>query len=400
MNDAEFSVASRASQVGHRVATLSDKDLLCMLESGPIYILDPEAVGDACKHFLERFPGTTMYAVKANPSPDVVAAISRRGIKHFDVASLSEAKALHRSFPNATLHLMNPVKSANHLSVCYRDFGIRTFATDSVEETDKIAKFTRGAPDLTCVVRFSVPDGSAAVSISGKFGAEPAYAAEICRRIQQNGQKVGLTFHVGGQCEDPAAYANAIETASTIASAAGTEIEFLDVGGGFPARFGNGPEWLSRYFNKIRSAINQRFPNRERMHVFCEPGRALVSDTVKVVSQVTLRRGKDLFLNEGYYGALSEMPMLLRRVPIVAYRNMSVLNAPLSRFSLFGPTCDNVDFLGDNYALPSEIQMGDFLQFNGLGAYSLGLRTNFNGFFSDQVIPRQNAPQFEVRNHG
>ena len=36
--------------------------------------------------------------------------------------------------------------------------------------------------------------------------------------------------------------------------------------------------------------------------------------------------------------------------------------------------------------LPEDIQVGDHLEFGGLGAYSLSGRTNFNGRYSDHVV--------------
>ena len=379
---------------------LENQKLLAMLEDGPIYLFDPQAVATPCLHFRTGFPGTAMYAIKANDSEDVINALFQYGITQFDIASLAEAQLVHRICPKAVLHLMNPVKAAHHITACYRDHGVRTFATDSLEETDKIAKCTQNAADVTCAVRINVPDGSAAVSISGKFGADPAAAAKICRQIHHNGQKAGLTFHVGGQCENPQAYAQAIKMASDIASASGVDISFLDVGGGFPARFGNAHDWLSGYFEIIRASLTKGFPDLSPDQIYCEPGRALVSETIRVVAQITLRRGHDLFLNEGFYGSLSEMPLLLQRVPIIAYRDLSPLQGATDTFSLFGPTCNNVDSLGAGYELPKGVGTGDVLKFESLGAYSLGLRTNFNGFYSDQIVPHRKAPQFKGQRDG
>ena len=52
-------------------------------------------------------------------------------------------------------------------------------------------------------------------------------------------------------------------------------------------------------------------------------------------------------------------------------------------FRVYGPTCDTLDVLPRPMLLPENIAAGDFIVLESIGAYSVALRTNFNGFFPD-----------------
>lgn len=379
----------------------SHEDVLCpaevdrMLEDGPIYLRSEERIAACCEAFLRGFPGTTLYAVKANDCPRVVAAVVCAGIRDLDVASIGEIERAARVGSDLRFHFMNPVKPAAAVRRAYRDFGTRTFAVDCLDEVEKVRQATDGDPNVCLAVRLDVPDATAAVPISGKFGLGVADAAVCCRAVARNGQRPGLTFHVGGQCEEPDAYRGAIELALACARESGVAPAVLDVGGGFPHAYANRELTLEPYFRAVREAAHA-FGEGAAPRLLCEPGRALVAPALSVLTKVTLRRGADLFVNDGYYGALSEMPLLGTRVRITATRLGRPLTGGLRAFRLFGPTCNNVDHLGDGYALPDTVATGDWIEFHDLGAYSTAIRTSFNGLYADCFIARDRlAPVLE-----
>jgi ornithine decarboxylase len=127
----------------------------------PLAVNRPHLVRAAARWFLDSFEGDILYAVKANPSPWVLEALWREGVRHFDVASVNECKLVRDMFPTATLAFMHPVKNRAAIARAYHEFGCRIFALDSVEELQKIIDETDGATDLTFVVRLRVSNADA-----------------------------------------------------------------------------------------------------------------------------------------------------------------------------------------------------------------------------------------------
>jgi ornithine decarboxylase len=174
---------------------------------------------------------------------------------------------------------------------------------------------------------------------------------------------------------------------------AGVELAALDIGGGFPAYYLNVTvPPLAEYFAAITKGIAAlRLP--KSCALYCEPGRALVADGVSVVTQVSLRRDHTLFINDGIYGSLNEYALKNWpvRYPLRVYtesadgRIIEKTGRP-TPFKAFGPTCDTLDVLHYLIDLPETVAMGDWIEFQKLGAYSCALRTHFNGFYPDTFV--------------
>src|SRR5690606_3302093 len=138
----------------------------------------PHAARRAARWFLDRFPGVVAYAVKANDSSVITAALVEEGIRHFDVASLAEAERMAR-VPGATLYLMNPIKSRETIRRAYFNLGIRHFSLDSHDELDKILQVTGNAPDLALYVRLACSNEHSLIPLEGKFGVGRAEAPAL-----------------------------------------------------------------------------------------------------------------------------------------------------------------------------------------------------------------------------
>ena len=69
----------------------------------PVTLLRPHAARRAARFFVEKFPGRSLYAVKANPSPDLLRILWEAGITHYDVASIGEVRLLNETLPDAVL---------------------------------------------------------------------------------------------------------------------------------------------------------------------------------------------------------------------------------------------------------------------------------------------------------
>ena len=357
----------------------------------PVTLVRPHAASRAARFFAEKFPGRSMYAVKANPSPALLQILWDSGITHYDVASIAEVRLVASTLPDATLCFMHPVKAAEAIASAYFDYGVRTFSLDSVEELEKIVQATNHAEDLTLCVRLRVSSEHSKLSLASKFGAAPGETKELLFRARQAADALGICFHVGSQAMTPEAYANAMERVRAAIVDAAVTVDVIDVGGGFPSTYpGMEPPPLERYFETIHRAF-ESLPVSYSSELWCEPGRALCAEYSSIVVRVEKRRGDELYINDGAYGALFDAAHLGWRFPV------ELLREPESRskdmpFSFYGPTCDDMDHMVGPFYLPADVQAGDYLEIGMLGAYGSAMRTAFNGFGSDETVIVDDEP--------
>jgi ornithine decarboxylase len=355
----------------------------------PVYMLYPEKFRIAAKRFLDAFPGDALYAIKANPAPHVLDLVYASGIRHFDTASLPEIEIVHGRFPDAHCHFMAPVRLPGTAKIAYEKHNVRDFVIDCDYELDKLLSETNRAKDLRVFVRVATPLGGAVLELSSKFGTTPADAARLLKRVVEAGATPAITFHVGSQCLSPFSYAQAIEMARRTADIAGVTIAALDIGGGFPGPYvGNDVPPYHWYFDTIKEAV-ETLPN-PKIDLLCEPGRALIAEGLSLVTQVVLRKGDKLYINDGIYGSFDELTLpgwvadyhvrVIRMDGAGTARTMPAGHTP---YRIYGPTCDTLDVLPRPLMLPDSIGPGDFIVFDAMGAYSVAVRTTFNGFFPD-----------------
>ena len=310
----------------------------------PVTLLRPHAARRAARFFVEKFPGKPMYAVKANPSPDLLEILWDSGITHYDVASIAEVRLVARTLPDATLCFMHPVKAEEAIEEAYFTHGVRTFSLDTMDELEKIVRATRGATDLNLCVRIRVSSDHSKLSLASKFGVEPGEVKQLLIATRQVADALGICFHVGSQAMTPAAYAEAMARVRAAIVEAAVTVDIVDVGGGFPSSYpGMEPPPLETYFEVIHNAF-ESLPISYSAELWCEPGRALCAEYASVLVRVEKRRGDTLYINDGAYGALFDaahvgwrFPVKLIREPESETRNMG--------FSFYGPTCDDLDHM-------------------------------------------------------
>src|SRR5262249_28520082 len=153
----------------------------------------------------------SLYAVKANPSPDLLRVLWDSGVTHYDVASIGEIRLVQDTLPEAVLCFMHPVKAEEVIAEAYFDHGVRTFSLDTMDELNKIIRATATdgqiARDLNLLVRISVSSEHAKLSLAAKFGAAPDEMKQLLIAARQAADALGICFHVGSQAMTPAAYA-------------------------------------------------------------------------------------------------------------------------------------------------------------------------------------------------
>ncbi|MGH6917077.1 MAG: type III PLP-dependent enzyme, partial [Geminicoccaceae bacterium] len=345
----------------------------------PVFCIRPAVIAAAAASFRKHFPGKVLYAVKCNPHPLVLAALRRGGIRHYDVASLPEIALVKSQHEGSALYFMHPVKRRSSIKEAFDRFGVRHFAVDHGDELDKVIEET--GEGLTITVRIETARrADSFYDFSDKFGAGVGEAADLLRTAAGLGCRTGLGFHVGSQCLEPRAFGEALDRAGEVMARAGVRPDCIDVGGGFPASYpGLDAPPLEHFVATIRAGL-ERIGAGPDVELLAEPGRALVASGCSLLTQVQLRKGDRLFLNDGIFGCLSEQIDCDYRLPTAVFRSNGELSSTLRPFRLFGPTCDAVDALASPWELPEDVGAGDWLEIKAIGAYSIAAASHFNGF--------------------
>ena len=354
--------------------------LAAMQPENPVLFFAPAVLQATARRFIEGFPGLVTYAVKSNPEEMVVANLGAAGLRGYDVASPAEIEMVRRLQPDAALHYNNPVRTRTEIAYAVGQ-GVASYSVDSASELAKLIALVP-ARGTEIAVRFKLPVAGAAYDFGAKFGATEAVAVTLLAAVAQAGFVPALTFHPGTQCAEPAAWTAYIAAAARIADAAGVRIARLNVGGGFPSwRRPEAAPDLGAIFAEIGRARDAFFPE-DPPALVCEPGRGLVAEAFTLATRVrAVRDGAHVFLNDGVYGALAELPLIgaLTRLRVLSPDGVARMGALCPR-TVFGPTCDSTDRLPGEFALPEDLAEEDYILFDGLGAYSTATNTRFNGF--------------------
>jgi ornithine decarboxylase len=346
----------------------------------PALVVDLDVVTTKVAAIREAFgPVDIHYAVKANPMPVLLAHLRSLGVG-FDVASPQEIDlVLAAGAAPDTVVYAHPVKAAAAI-VHAADRHVARFAVDSVSEVRKIA---RVAPASSVFVRLSVPAIGAAIPLLHKFGCTPTEAVAVVAAALEAGLHVdGVSFHVGSQTTEPTAWEAAFAVVDEVLRAAqktcGTQLHWVDIGGGLPAPH-PGQDRLD--LEDVAQVVAEgRASLPWPVQLACEPGRFLVAEAGTLHTSVidVVVRGQDrwVFTDAGVYHGLFEGRADGRlQFPIAPH--CQPRPGAWTPAVVTGPTCDSSDRLDDVYLLPP-LAEGDRLVVGCAGAYPL--TTGFNGF--------------------
>ncbi len=366
----------------------------------PVILNRPHAAMRAARFFAEKFPGKVMYAVKANPAPDLIEVLWNSGISHYDVASIAEVRLVRSVLPDAELCFMHPIKTPSAIREAYFKHGVKTFSLDSEDELAKIVEACRDpktggeASDLRLCVRLRVSSEHAALSLASKFGCDLTDAPELLQLSRQHCDWLGVCFHVGSQAMTPFAFVQALDRTRAAIAEASVVIDMIDVGGGFPSIYPDmEPPPLEDYFSIIAQHF-ENLPIAYNAELWCEPGRALCAEYSSMIVKVEKRRGAELYINDGAYGALYDAAHVAWRFPVDALEDD--LRDPIEDFAFYGPTCDDADYMAGPFPLPGDIQAGDYIEIGMLGAYGAAMKTGFNGFGDAQCVIVADEPMMSL----
>ena len=360
----------------------------------PVYCIRKNSILSSSKFFQKKFPGKVLYAVKTNPHPEVIKTLIKSGIEQFDVASIEEIKSVRKFSHSAKCSFMHTVKSRESISDAYFKYGIKTFALDTKDELIKIIESTSGAKDLELFVRVAVSNEHAEIDLSKKFGALNSEAAGLLRLVKQYANKIGLSFHVGSQCMHPISYTKGIKEIGNIIKKTKIIPNYINLGGGFPTIYPDLiPQSLDNYFEEIIKGLENL--NLENLpEIICEPGRALVAESGSTIVRVNLRKKQKLYINDGTYGTLFDAgtPNIVYPSKMIKDSSNKIISKKLTAFDFYGPTCDSMDYMKGPFLLPNNIKENDYVELGQLGAYGLTFRTEFNGFYSNEIYEVEDNP--------
>jgi len=358
----------------------------------PVYCIRKNSIHIASKTFQNKFPGKILYAVKTNPHPEVLKAIVESGIENFDVASIKEIEDIRRINPDAKCSYMHTVKSRESIKEAYFKYNIKAFSLDTKDELIKIIESSNHAKDLELFVRVAVSNEHAEIDLSKKFGALTSEVSGLLRLTKQYAKKIGLSFHVGSQCMHPISYAKGITEVGNIIKRTKILPDYINIGGGFPAIYPNlVPQSLDNYFEEIKKGL-ENLKLEKLPEIICEPGRAIVAESGSTIVRVNLRKKQKLYINDGTYGTLFDAGTPNIVFPARLIKSGKIISKKLTAFDFYGPTCDSMDYMKGPFLLPNNIKENDYIELGQLGAYGLTFRTQFNGFYSNEIYEVEDDP--------
>lgn len=352
----------------------------------PCLVVDLDVVADHYRSLCSALPDTQMfYAVKANDHPYVIRRLVELGAS-FDVASPAEIdRCLEAGAAPQSLSYGNTVKKVEDIRYAYQ-VGVDRFVFDRAEELQKISA---SAPGASVFCRIQADSDGARWGLSGKFGCSAQTAVDLLKEARTLGlHPYGLSFHLGSQQLDPDRYGDGIGAGARIfaeLAQCGIELEMLNIGGGFPARYAEEVPSIRRYGEAIREALDASFGSSARPMIAAEPGRYITGDAGVLRTQVigvseTPLDGEErwVYLDIGRFGGLAET-----EGEAIQYRLDSGHDGePCGPVVLAGPTCDSADVLyrEADYRLPLALATGDHVDLLSAGAYTATYSSvGFNG---------------------
>ena len=315
----------------------------------------------------------------------------------FDCASKAEIEmVLRMGIDPSRIIYAQPCKTKSYIRYAAKE-GVRQMTFDNSDELYKIKAIY---PDAELFLRILTDDSASLCRLSLKFGASLDTTGELLALAKELDLNVaGVAFHVGSGASDPEAFLKAVRDARFVfdqAASLGYELKTLDVGGGFVS------ETFDEMAAVLSGALDEYFPPSVR--IIGEPGRYYVSSAFTIAANVIARRSVEdrdldltsymLYMNDGVYGNFSSImfdhqhpiPRVLKAGKGIHYTpneddNATVTNGDrLIEYSIWGPTCDGIDCIAESWTNTQTLDVGDWLYFEDMGAYTKCSATKFNGF--------------------
>ncbi|XP_037649018.1 ornithine decarboxylase-like isoform X1 [Sebastes umbrosus] len=387
---------------GRTISDFTDdkiKELGSVGKEEPFYVVNLDSIYERHLRWLTNLPRVKpFYAVKCNNTAAVLRMMSAVDIG-FDCASKGEIQqVLSLGVTPDRIINAHTTKPLSHIKYA-RAHGVDMMTFDSEDELQKISLCHAKAK---LVLRIAVDDSKSLRSLSSKFGAKLVSVGKLLERAGELGLEViGVSFHVGSGCTGSSAFKQAIADARRvfdIANSLGIQMSLLDIGGGFSGRE-DFHVTFEEFSEVINGALDELFPSDSGVQIIAEPGRYFVESAFTLAANVFARRvisddveehsdgeenhpGRTMmyYINDGAYGSLSCLINYDAHTKVEPYLYRAVESSEQRyRSTIWGPTCDSIDKVTDDYWIP-ECHVGDWLLVDNMGAYSVSMSTDFNGF--------------------
>ncbi len=379
---------------------MKEQSLKLAQEHGtPLFIIDHDRIRENYRTFKKHLPRVqAYYAVKANSNQEIVRTLFEEGAS-FDVASYNEFMQVYEYIAGFEakekdfyiwdkIIFSNTIKDPETLRKIRRYKPLVTY-----DNEDELRKIKEHCDTAGLVLRLKAPDIGSQVEMSSKFGAEPGDARDLITKAFDLGLVVeGLSFHVGSQCTNFDNYAAALDIASRIlhdARKRGRHVKIVDIGGGFPVPYDSRVPHFEKLAEVINAECERLFP--QDVELLAEPGRFMVATTAALVSQIVGKARRDgkifYYINDGVYHTFSGVVYDHWIPNFHAFKT-----GDTEVCAVVGPTCDSFDKISLSEQLPANLEIGDYLYTENIGAYSIASSTRFNGFEGAKVLHLNRSP--------
>lgn len=373
---------------------MKEKLLKHVKEHGtPLFIVDHDKIRDNYRRFKKHLPRVqAYYAVKANSNQEIIKTLFNEGAS-FDVASYNEFMQVYEylhSFEEKDKHFYiwdkiifsNTIKDRDTLQKIKKYKPLMTY-----DNKDELKKIKEHCETAGLVLRLKVPDTGSQVEMGSKFGAELTDAYNLIKQAFDLGLVVeGLSFHVGSQCTNFDNFSAALGITSELFNDSrkkGYNLNIIDLGGGFPAPYDERVPHFEKLAEIINSECDRLFP--KDVEIIAEPGRFMVATSATLVSEIigkARRDGKVFYhINDGVYHTFSGV-VYDHWIP----NFYSFKEGEKEVCAVVGPTCDSFDKISLSVQLPTNLEIGDYLYTENIGAYSVASSTKFNGFDGAKIL--------------
>lgn len=358
----------------------------------PFFVADASDIVFKYKMWKLKMPRVEpFYAVKCNDSPIILHLLAALGV-NFDCASKAEIESvLSMGVDPSRIIYANPCKTKGFIRHAAKA-GVDMMTFDNAVELRKVKE---NHPKAKLVIRIRVDDSASVCQLGVKFGCrigDVPYLLQAAKDLDLD--VIGVSFHVGSGCQDNVAYRTAIMAAYhafEIGKNIGHNMDFLDIGGGFPGV--KGP-YISfeEIVGTVNECLDEFFPPESGVRIIAEPGRYFVASAFTLCANVIAKRetvteeGDPInmyYLNDGVYGSFN--CLIFDHAEVEPIPLVDLHDRQLMKSSVWGPTCDSMDCILKSCTLPS-MEVGEWIMFENMGAYTICAASNFNGFQKPEMI--------------
>ncbi|RJG15052.1 diaminopimelate decarboxylase [Massilia cavernae] len=374
----------------------------------PVYVYSAQTFRDHFAVLENAFAGIApliCFSVKSCSNLSVLKLLVDQGCG-LDVVSGGELfRALKAGAPADKIVFAGVGKSRDEL-VQAIDAGVFLFNAESEAELLRIdAVASAAGKRVKAAIRVNpdvadadTPEKTSTGGRQTKFGV-PIERADVLFEAGRysNVDVVGIHIHLGSPIPAAKTYLAAIDKVEQMVDrleAGGRQIEFINVGGGFPAQYRTEAKPVCS-LTDMGDAICTRLQGLKARgkHFIIEPGRSISANagilltTVEYIKQGWERKiaivdaGMNVLLRPTLYGASHVIwPARFNRFGghwTALPREDALADAGLEAIDIVGPICETGDYFALGHALPV-LGGGDLLAIYSCGAYGMSMASQYN----------------------